>query len=145
MKAELQLPLGGIQFSRNVVFLEPEDMNPAGYIKALEMLATAEAAYQATKKMSPIVLPTTKVGTGSSGSPATVAPSSPIETEVLKTENAQLRKTHEMAQQFYALLQDKYPETYDTIMQSLAENEADMQTNAAVDDKLLDSKEVWAA
>ena len=63
-------------------------------------------------------------------------------TDMILMENAQLKRSQELSQQFMNLMKYKYPELFEEITLLVAEEDSDIAANNAVDDKLLDSKDV---
>lgn len=63
-----------------------------------------------------------------------------LSTDMIVMENAQLKKSQEQSQQFMNIFKYKNPELFEEVCTLVDEENHDIATNAAVDDKLLDSK-----
>lgn len=63
-----------------------------------------------------------------------------LSTDMILMENAQLKKSQELSQQFMNIFKYKNPELFEEVCTLVDEENHDIATNAAVDDKLLDSK-----
>ena len=93
MKLTIQLPITGVQFSNRFAYLDEDEQNQEGILKALTLLKMIDDTYHgnASKWADPM----------------------------LEAENTQLKKGQEKQQQFMSILKHTHPDVFDATMKAL--------------------------
>lgn len=132
MKLTIQLPISWVQFSNRIIVLDDGEQTPEEINKALCILREVDKQYKGdtTSEFAQWVKPV------SSPQPSSLS------NDMIIMENAQLKKSQEQSQQFMNIFKYKNPELFEEICTLVDEENSDIATNAAVDDKLLDDKEI---
>lgn len=131
MKLTIQLPISWVQYSNRIIVLEEDEQTPEAIDYALRMLKEVDKQYAGDSDSE---------FAKSKGVQTPTQPASSLSTEMIVMENAQLKKSQELSQQFMNIFKYKNPELFEEVCTLVDEENHDIATNAAVDDKLLESK-----
>jgi len=120
MDLTIQLPITWIQYSNRIAVLKDWEQTPEDIAKAFAALEEVDRQMQDIKNWVKAPVKTW------------------VASEMILMENAQLKRSQELAQHFLNIFKYKYPELFEEVSLLVAESDADKAANDAVDDKLND-------